>query len=144
MAVIDYNPHTKYEKFVDKLGEFPFIRIALFATISCVVFSLIGLGIISKILIWVIPLAIVGRILSYVLCFPQYPLSRFWVTSLCVGIEFGIAAAALGRFMYGAGEGLVVSVLGIVVGVVGLIATLGIFLGAIGFLIWVFGTLFSR
>ena len=132
----------KYEKFVNTVGEFPFIRIAVVAAISCAVLSLIGLGIVSRVLIWVIPLALVGKILFYVLCFPQQPLTRFWVTSLCTGIEFGIVTAALRSLAFGNGEGIVADVLRIVTGVVAAITGLGIFLGGIGFLVWVFVLLF--
>lgn len=131
MAVIDRNPHTKYEKFLEKLVEFPYIRVAIFAFIAAIVFFFLGLQSISNLFFFMIPQAIIGRVLSVWLCGAQYTITKFWATSLFIGIELNLAATALRPF-------------GNVARIVATIGGLAIFLAAIGFLIRIFIALFDR
>lgn len=138
MAVIDRNPHTMFDKFLEKLVEFPFIRVALFAAIATIVFFLIGAKIISNLFFYIIPQAIIGKILSYWLCGASYAITKFWATCLLVGIEFNIATTAL-RSLVSLGAAME-TVLMVISG----IGAIAIILAAIGFLIRIFIALFDR
>lgn len=131
MAVIDHNPNTRYEKFLNKLVEFPYIRTALFAAIAAIVLYILGLSVIGRLFLFVIPQAIIGRFLSVWMCGAEHPLTKFWSTSLFVGIEAQLAAAAFHPFAPNIGI------------VFRMIAGIGIFLAGIVFLIRVFFAIFD-
>lgn len=100
---IEKETETKFDKFVKGLIEFPFVRISLFCAIAGTIFYLLGvisevtvvgieggtfhsclqeMGIISKVLYYIIPLAIIARIASICLGFPTHFLSRF--SAMCI------------------------------------------------------------
>lgn len=134
MAVIDDNPNTMYEKFLDRLVYFPYMRTALFAAIAAIVLYILGLPVISRLLFFVVLQAIIGRFLSVWMCGADHPLTKFWSSSLFVGIEVQLVATALRPFAEN---------MGIVFLLIARIGPVAIFLAGIVFLIRIFFAIFN-
>lgn len=134
---------NKFEMFVYRLNEFPFIRIALFDAIVYMVFSFLwGLdNCIASCIIFIIPMAIVAKIFSSLLNFVEHSLTILWIMSLFIGIEIKILSMALqALFEIEKIENIIRTISLVFSG----IANLALFLAAIAFLIRVFVALFLR
>lgn len=141
MAVISYED-TKFDKFVDGLINFPFVRVALFSVIAGIVFHLLGMSVISMVCFYIIPLAITARIASFCLGWAEHLLTKFWATSLFVAAESGLVSMAL-RALEEVG-GSVGEVAGVALPIIASIAWWALVLAGIGFLIRIFIAFFIR
>lgn len=147
MAYIDpsLNKFYKFDRFVERLSELPFIRIALFDAIAGIILPIVGLNAVSRCFFFGIPMAIVAKILSAWLCGVEHPMTKFWLMSLFVSIEAYIASGMLVPFCVNANtESIVSAVVVTVCGVLAAIGSLALVLAALGFLIRIFIALFIR
>lgn len=143
MAVIDpsLNKFYRFDRFVDRLSELPFIRIALFDAVAGIVLPLVGLDAVSRCFFYGIPMSIIAKIFTALLCGVEHPVTKFWLMSLFVSIEAYITSGMLVPFC-GNAESTVSVVVTIVCGVFAAVGSLALTLAAIGFLIRIFIALF--
>lgn len=145
MAYIDpsLNKFYKFDTFVEGLSELPFIRIALFNAIAGIVLPVVGLDTVSRCFFFGVPIAIVAKIFSFLLCAVEHPVTKVWVMSLFVSIEASIINGMLLPFsVIGGQEGVINTAITIICAALAGIAALALALAGIGFLIRIFIALF--
>lgn len=78
MALIDpsLDKFYKFDRFIERLSELPFIRIALFDAIAGIILPIVGLDAVSRCFFFGIPMAIVAKILSAWLCGVEHPVTK--------------------------------------------------------------------
>lgn len=131
--------NKKKGSFWDKVVDFPFMRVAIFAAIAGAVFYLLAFKPIGQLFLFVIPMAIIARIFTLWLCAVEHPVTKFMVASLFASLEFLTIGGSIMMAFIEADKDSAVAVIS---GVFLLIGGLALFLAAMAFLVRVFIALF--
>ena len=143
MTVI-YTGPSEYQFFIERMKEFPFLRIAIFSSIASFIFKhILLMRNFSEILLIIAVITFIARIFTPLLGMVEHKFSIIWMWCLFISIECNTIITRLSTLIENASSNIGIGAGNIFLKIFGIIGWISIIIGALAFLARIFIAFFS-